>query len=212
MIHYDVGQQTIEWYELRRGKATGSMTQTILAKGKGGGESVTRRNYMIQLACERITGRVHDNYQSYDMKEGTRQEPFARNYYEGYEGVLVREAAFVDHPTIESWGISPDGLVNDDGMCQIKCPKAFTHWSFIKSGEIEKKYQLQMTAEIICAEREYSDFVSYSEVLPEELAYKKVRFIPTDEMKITVTMGVIKFLAELDQLEAEMRELIKTSS
>jgi hypothetical protein len=111
---------------LRLGKVTASRVADVVAKTKSG-YSAGRANYAAQLIAERLTGTVAESYTNAAMQHGTETEPEARAAYEFYQGVTVKEVAFVPHPKIDQAGCSPDGLVDADGLVEIKCPNTATH-------------------------------------------------------------------------------------
>jgi len=203
-----VEQGSVEWYAQRLGKVTASKISDLMAKTKSG-PSASRKNYMMQLLCERLTGRKEESYTNAAMQRGTELEPQARSFYEVDKGVMVAETGFVQHPHIEMAGASPDGLVNDDGLVEIKCPNTATHVEFLRTGRIDSGYELQMLWQMICTGRKWCDFVSYDDRMPEELQYKCVRLMFDTARAVEVTTEVNVFLIELSTLEAEMREMIR---
>ena len=133
-------QRTEEWFAARLGKVTASSLYKVLAKTKTG-YGADRGNYMTQLVLERITKTKADSYSNSAMQWGIDQEPFARAAYEAKMGVLVEEVGFLQHPTIEMSGASPDGLVGTDGMVEIKCPDSKTAMEcWLTDDPVEGKY------------------------------------------------------------------------
>ncbi len=200
-------QQSEDWFQARLGKVTASRISDVMAKTKTG-PSASRKNYMMQLLCERLTGRKEDMYVNAAMQRGTEMEAIARSAYEVDKGVMVEEVGFVQCPIFFMAGASPDGLVGDDGLIEIKCPNTAQHVEFLRTGKIDPGYEIQMLFQMYCTERQWCDFVSFDDRMPEELQYKCVRLDfdvnRADEMLIEVK----SFLAELNDLEAEMRERI----
>ena len=161
-------QGTTEWFEARLGKVTASRVVDVIAQTKSG-YSTSRANYMAQLVVERITGKVEESYSNSAMAWGTEHEPMARAEYEILRGVMVNEIGFVPHPTIENSGASPDGLVGDKGLIEIKCPNTATHIETLLTRDIPKKYMCQMYWQMACTGREWCDFVSYDPRMPDHL-------------------------------------------
>ena len=199
-------QRSAEWFNSRLGKVTASKVSDVMAKTKTGA-AASRQNYMMQLLCERLTGQKEETYSNAAMQRGTELEPSARAMYESDRGLFVVEIGLVDHPTIKNFGASPDGLVGDDGLIEIKCPNTSTHVEFLRTGKIDGKYQIQMLVQMACAKRDWCDFVSYDDRLPEQLSYKRVRFMRDDERIAEIESEVERFLSELDALEKEMLEI-----
>jgi len=137
-----IQQGTPEWLALRAGKVTASRVADILAKTKTG-VSASRGNYLIQLAIERATGQIEPSYTNEAMQWGIDNEAQARMAYEVESGNFVDQVPFVDHSNIDGFGCSPDGLIGNLGLVEIKCPNSATHWSYIKANAPPNKYFIQ---------------------------------------------------------------------
>jgi putative phage-type endonuclease len=190
-------QGTDEWFAIRIGKVTASRVADVIAKTKSG-YSASRDNYMAQLVCERLTGQKGESFTNAAMQHGTETEPLARAAYEALKDVLVDEVGFVPHPTIKMAGASPDGLVGDDGLLEIKCPNTATHIETLLSESVPTKYYTQMQFQMACTGRQWCDFVSFDNRLPEDLQLF-VKRVPRDEMYIKLMEAeIVQFIAELD--------------
>ena len=111
------------------------------------------------------------------------------------------------HPDLPGFGASPDGLVNDDGLLEIKCPNTATHIDFLRTGKPDGRYLWQMEAQMACTGRDWCDFVSYDDRMPEWAQYKRVR-IGREQAKAAEMLAEIKvFLEELAELEAEILKM-----
>jgi putative phage-type endonuclease len=161
-------QGTEEWFKARLGKVTASRVADVIAKTKSG-YSTSRDNYMAQLICERLTGQQGESFSNAAMAWGSETEPLARSAYENARGLLVTEVGFVNHPSIEKAGASPDGLVETLGMLEIKCPNTATHIDTLLSSAVPTKYNTQMQWQMRCCERKWCDFVSFDPRLPQDL-------------------------------------------
>jgi putative phage-type endonuclease len=185
------------WFAARIGKVTASRVADVIAKTKSG-YSASRDNYMAQLVCERLTGQREEFFTSSAMQHGTDTEPLGRAAYESFKDVLVDEVGFVPHPKILMAGASPDGLVSDDGLLEIKCPNTATHIETLLTQTVPGKYNTQMQFQMACTDREWCDFVSFDNRLPAELQLF-VKRVPRDNVFIRLIEGeIIQFLAELD--------------
>ena len=190
-------QGSESWFQVRIGKVTASRVADVIAKTKTG-YSATRDNYMAQLICERLTGLKGESFTNAAMQHGTDTEPLARAAYEALQDVLVDEVGFVPHPTIEMAGASPDGLVGDDGLLEIKCPNTATHIETLISKVVPGKYNTQMQFQMACTGRQWCDFVSFDNRLPEMFQLFVTR-VPRDEVFIRlIESEIVQFLAELD--------------
>lgn len=203
----EIEQRSDEWFKARQGKVTASRISDVMAKTKSG-YSASRQNYMAQLICERLTETPTTSYTNAAMQRGTELEPVAREMYILNQfDVTVKEVGVIPHPTIKNAGSSPDGLVNDDGLIEIKCPNTWTHIEFMQSLKPKREYILQMQWQMMCTGRKWCDFMSYDDRLPDNLSYKCVRINYDENLAQEIEMEVIKFLQELDdqikQLEQE---------
>ena len=192
----EVEQGTPEWFALRLGKVTASRIKDVIATTKTG-YSTSRDKYMTQLLLERITNTVAESYTNDAMTWGTEQEPFARAKYEGLASTLVEQVAFVNHPTILMSGASPDGLVMDDGLVELKCPMSHTHLESILGG-IDDQYMPQVQWQLAVTGRSYTDLCSYDPRFPEHLQLVVKRIPRDDDYIAKLEKEVVKFLAELD--------------
>lgn len=194
----EIEQRTDAWFEVRIGKVTASRVADVIAKTKSG-YSASRDNYMAQLVCERLTGQKGESFTNAAMQHGTDTEPLARAAYEALKDVLVDEVGFVPHPTIEMAGASPDGLVGDDGLIEIKCPNTATHIDTMLNENVPTKYFTQMQFQMACTGRQWCDFVSFDNRLPQELQLF-VKRVPRDDVYIRlIEAEIVQFLAELDE-------------
>tara|TARA_R110000822_G_scaffold111225_1_gene241868 strand:+ start:88 stop:738 length:651 start_codon:yes stop_codon:yes gene_type:complete len=179
----DIVQGSSEWHELRLGKITASNLANVLAVGRSGGESLTRIKYKNDLVRERLTHKYVEGYINAAMERGTALEPLARASYEVKYNVLVDQIAFIDHPYISNSGCSPDGLVGDDGLIEIKVRNPSNHLaSFLDDGkELRQKYYTQTQWQMACMpERKWVDLVSFDPDMDMDLQLFVIR-IPRDE-------------------------------
>ncbi len=192
-------QRTEEWFKSRLGKVTASKVADVMKKTKSG-YSTARKNYMMQLLCERLTETKKETYTNSIMQRGTDLEPIARFRYEVEAYCIVDECGLIDHATIPRFGASPDGLVDDDGLLEIKCPNTAQHIDFIINDKIIDQYMWQMMAQMSCSNRKWCDFVSFDDRLPEILQYKVKRIFRDEEKILSMEIEISNFLDELQEL------------
>lgn len=197
-------QGSEEWHAARLGRVTASRVADVMAKTKTG-YSASRTNYMMELLCQRLTGKREEGFTSAAMQRGTELESSARSVYEAENGVIVIECGLVQHSTIAMFAASPDGIIGSDGLLEIKCPNTSTHIDFLRTGKPDGKYQLQMLAQMACTGRDWCDFVSFDDRLPEPLQFYCIRFYRDDCRIKEMLTEIQKFLEELDLLEKEMQ-------
>jgi putative phage-type endonuclease len=199
-------QRSEEWFAARCGKVTASRVADIIAKTKTG-PSASRENYLAQLVCERMTGKPAESYSNAAMQWGTDQEPFARAAYEAAKDVLVQEVGFVVHPTIEGAGASPDGLVGEFGLVEIKCPNTATHIQTLLDQKVPEKYNIQMQWQMACTGRKWCDFASFDPRMEEglQLFIKRVEYHPLYVAELE--KEVINFLMDVEDKIRKLNKL-----
>lgn len=199
-------QRTEDWFKARAGKVTASRVADIIARTKSG-YSASRDNYMAQLVCERMTGTPAESFTNAAMQWGTEQEPFARAAYESAKDVLVEEVGFIPHPIIQNSGASPDGLVCEFGLVEIKCPNTSTHIQTLLDQKIPEKYNTQMQWQMCCTNRRWCDYVSFDPRMIKglQLFIKRVEF--DHEYVSMLEKEVILFLQELDNKIEQLNQL-----
>ena len=197
-------QRSDEWFAARLGKVTASRIGDVMAKTKSG-YGAGRANYMAELICERLSGARQEGFTNAAMQWGTDTEPKARAWYSLIADADVSEVGLIDHPEIGMSAASPDGIVGDAGLVEIKCPNTATHIKTLTGEKIDGKYLLQMQWQMACTGRAWCDFVSYDPRLPDELQFW-MRRVDRDDARIAEIEGEVRaFLAELDQTVADLR-------
>lgn len=159
MIEIYRGEQgTDEWRQMRAGIPTASEFATVLAKGRGGGESKTRRTYLLKLAGERLTGEPAESYSNGHMERGKAMEAEARDAYAFMRDAEYEQVGFIRNGNA---GCSPDGLIGDDGMVEIKTKLPHLQLEVLLANELPAEHIAQCQGALWIAEREWLDFVSY---------------------------------------------------
>lgn len=191
-------QGTDEWLQERCGKVTASRIADLMATTRSG-FAASRENYKAQLIAERLTGCVQDSFKSAAMIHGAETEPEARRAYEFFIDRDVQQVGFIPHPTIAMAGASPDGFVGDDGLLELKCPNTATHLDTLISGRIPDKYHKQMQFQMACTGRQWCDFASYDNRMPERMRLW-VKRVKRDESDVgEIETAVLAFIAEIDE-------------
>lgn len=187
-------QGTNEWFAARLGKVTASRAADVMTK-KG---SAARANLSAQLVLERLTNTKGESFSSAAMQWGVDQEPFARAAYEAHSGVWVDTVGFVQHPTIERAGASPDGLVGHDGLVEIKCPNTATMIDTLLTGKVPSNYATQMQMQMACTGRDWCDYAVFDSRMPVK-AQLFVKRVQRDQKFIDdLNKEIIVFLAEVE--------------
>ena len=198
-------QGSPEWLALRVGKVTASRMADLTARTKTG-YGAGRANYMAELVVERLTGCSTPSFTNDAMRWGTDNEPLARASYAAAHGCVVVETSFVDHPEIAMSGASPDGLIGDDGLVEIKCPQSATHLDTLLTGAVPDKYVKQMQWQMACLGRDWCDFASFDPRMPPSMRLFVTRIERDVSLILDLESEVTAFLAELDAKVAKLRE------
>lgn len=201
-----IEQRTEEWHAARCGKVTASRLADAIARTqKGWGAS--RDNYRAELVVERLSGVQCEGFTNAAMRHGTETEPEARDAYCFRQNVDVIEVGFVDHPTIPMTGASPDGLIGEDGLLELKCPQPATHIATLLGQSVPAKYITQIQWQLACTGRRWCDFASYDPRLPESMRLFIQRIHRDDAEIARLEALVIDFLGEIDATVAQLRAL-----
>ena len=188
-------QQDGTWWNDRLGKLTGSRMAAAMNYLKSGKESSERENLRYEVVAERITNTFADKYMTSDMQWGVEQEAAAKEAFETRTGLMVKDVGFIDHPSIDHCGVSPDGFVSDGCLIEVKCPKTKTHMKYVANQAIPPEYKPQMLLQSACTGKDVW-FVSYDPRMGEgkDLFIKK--YVPTPEEVAEVEAAAEKFLTE----------------
>lgn len=201
-------QRSAEWFAARLGRLTASKVADMMAKTRSG-YAASRANYAWELAIERLTGEPTPSYCSPAMQWGIDTEDHARAAYQIHALVTVKECGFVEHPTLFA-GASPDGLIGDDGMLEIKCPGSAAHGEFLLNGRVPDKYHKQMQFQMACSGRAWCDFVSFDPRFPEPMRLRVKRVERSDDDIREIEECAAEFLAEVDETVARLRQQYET--
>lgn len=199
-------QGTEEWRLARCGSLGASSLHEVIARTKSGW-GASRANLRARLVAERLTGFPQDTYMNDAMRWGVEVEPQARDAYSFYQDVEVMQIGLIRHPAIAGTHASPDGLVSDDGLVEIKCPNTATHIETLLTKSVADKYLVQMLWQMACTGRAWCDFVSFDPRMPEDLRLF-VRRVERDDKRIAELEALVReFLREVDDTLAALTGL-----
>ena len=192
------GEALAAWLRERAGKLTASRMRDAMAVKKDGKPTAERAKLMRELLAERLAGDSVRHFVNDAMQWGLDHEDDAKAVYEAETGNLILDVGFFNHPTIDNFGATPDGRI-DDGLIETKCPNTTTHIGWIIDGVVPEEHKPQMIAQMLCTDTTCCDFVSYDPRMKKvEHRLFVVRFTPTQEERDKVEMEAVKFLRELD--------------
>lgn len=188
---HNIDQGTEEWFKVRLGKLTASTAQAIASQGKG------LETLCYQKAAEILSGTSEDSYTNPDIDRGNEQENLARSSYEMETGNIVKQIGFCELD--EFIGASPDGLVGDDGLVEIKCQKNSVYVKTLYTKKIDTKYVWQMQMQMLITGRKWCDFVVFNENFKDLIIIR----VDRDEKKIE------KISAGLQTGKAKIQEILE---
>ena len=192
-------QGSAEWLAMRLGKVTASKVSDVLSKGRGSAPSKMSETYMIELIAEVLTGNSKPFFENDAMRWGTETEPQARAMYAvNNDFVDVKEVAFVEHN--EQVGISPDGLIGEDGLLEIKCPNTTTQIKRALSNDYSADYKAQIQMQLWVTEREWCDFLSFDPRLDCEVGYLQQRVFRDEEYIEEMKTKVYAFVEKMNEI------------
>jgi len=195
----DAEQRSELWFAARAGRLTGSRASDMLATIKSG-EAAARRDYRLQLVCERLTGQPQEEgFVNAAMQRGIELEPAAFAAYEALTGNVAVRSGFLAHTTHLA-GCSLDGHVdNFAGIVEIKCPKSSTHLGYWRGkGEVPASHLAQVTHNLWITGAQWCDFLSFDDRFPADLQTFLVRVKREDVDIAAYETAALKFLAEVD--------------
>jgi len=196
-IHTDITQGTPEWFAVRAGLPTASEFDSVIAKGRGGEPSKTRRTYMLKLAGERITGEVTEGYTNAHMERGKAMEAEARDLYAFMRDAQLTQVGFVRNEQFRA-GCSPDSLIGEDGALEVKTKLPHLQLDALIAGVLPPEHKPQVQGILLVTGRLWCDFISYWPKLPPLIVreYRDQAYIDN------LVAGLNTFNAELDSLVA----------
>lgn len=198
--YINIEQGSDEWKLARLGHVTASNMADVMSKGKGSAEAIGRYKYKVRLVAERLTQTAAESYSNAAMEWGIEQEQFACIEYEAATNQFVDKTGFWLHPNIPFLGVSPDRLVGNKGLIEVKCPNTTTHLGYLFEGKIPTDYYKQIQCQLWVTDREWCDFVSYDPRLPKRNQLLIVRTERDESLIEEMKAETLKFLDEVENL------------
>lgn len=194
----DVPQRSEEWFAARCGRLTGSRAGDMLASIKSG-EAAARRDYRLQLVCERLTGQPQeDAFVNAAMQRGIDKEADAFSAYEAITGHMVQRSGFLAHVEHRA-GCSLDGHLDDyAGILELKVPKSATHLRYLRDGGLPKEHLPQILHNLWITGARYADFMSFDDRFSADLQIHLVRVEAKDLDLQGYETKALAFLAEVE--------------
>jgi len=197
IIHSNLIQGSAEWLQARLGKITASSSQSLMAaKGLGKGAET----YALELIAEIITEEPKYVPVTWQMEHGHEYEPVAREIYELNRNVTVKQVGGIQYD--DSIWYSPDGLVGDDGLIEIKCPQPLQHLRILTHDGLMDEYYHQIQFGLYASGRAWCDWISYQPNFPDDKSFKVIRverdedYIRLLDKRIQEFKGMMKSLMD----------------
>ena len=192
-------QRTPEWYQQRIGKLTASRMREAMSFLKNGKESAERRKLKFDLVAERLTDVIVNHNVTPAMLWGIEKEAEAKEAAKKFIGIDIVECGFYDSPDVDLWGASPDGLLGDDGLIEIKAPTTPVFLEWMMANKVPEEYKPQMTCQLVVTGRRFCKFLAYDpRVAKRPILYK--HYAPSQAERDAVKQAAVLFLAEVDEL------------
>jgi len=201
-------QRTAEWFQARVGKATASRFKDVMAKLKNGSPAAARINYLVDIATERLTKSATPHYSNSAMQWGVTHEASARIVYEQRRQLQVEETGFIQHQELDA-GASPDGLVDWDGLIEIKCPYNSSVHVMTWMDGMPEDHVAQVQGQLWITGRQWCDFISFDPRIPPALQLYFERICRNDSYIAGLETEIRKFLIDVDTMVATLMEKSK---
>lgn len=197
-VHENLEQGTYEWLMARIGKVSGSKVKNIMG-ARGLGKSA--ETYALELIGEELTGEPTQVPTNFAMEWGTEHEPEAREIYETAKGVEVLEVGGIESGRV--W-FSPDGLVSDDGIIEIKCPQPKQYLKILMSDQVLPDYVDQLDFGMMVTGCKYCDFIAYQPQFPDDKSFKVIRYLRDEKRIEHMKERILEFYELVDNIKNKL--------
>jgi len=204
-------QESADWMAARAGNFTASRSSDLMAKTRSG-PSASRANLLALLAVERLTGECVQTYQNGAMARGIELEAEARDAYAFSRGVAVDESGYVATDELPHTGCSPDGLLGDNGLLEIKCPASMQkHLDALRTSAHAIEYKWQLQHQLMVTGRAWVDAVSYDPRFPEALQLAVARVLRDEKAISELRDEIVMADAEVEAILSELQDMAKAA-
>jgi len=192
------GAELANFLSARAGKLTASRMKDALAVLKSGAPAKARSDLIRDILAERLTGESVRHFVNDAMQWGLVKEAEAKAAYEALTGEFIQECGVYDHPRIDMFAATPDGLLGKDGLIETKCPTTPTFVEWVIAGKVPPEHEPQMLCQLACTGRKWVEFVAYDPRVKKRSPLFIRRFMPTAQQIADIEVAAEKFLAEVD--------------
>lgn len=194
IIYNDLEQGTEEWLRVRLGKFTASDAQAISVNGKG------LETLVFKKVGEIVTGKIKESFSNGDMERGKELEELARNAYELETGIVVLRVGFLEKS--KRVGCSPDGLIGEDGMQEIKCKDDANYARYKFERKIDPEHYWQMQFQMLVSGRKWVDYVVFNPNFPTTIIIERVERNEADIEKLR--LGLENGIEQVEKVLAKI--------
>lgn len=205
-IYTDLEQRSEEWYAARCGLITASVTGLLVTPAtRQAADNKTTRDLAATLAAERVTGFSDPTFVSVDMYRGIEAERFAVEKYSEHHAEVTPCGFMTDDRWGFALGYSPDGLVGDDGLIEIKSPRQKGHLATVLADEVPPEHLAQIQTGLLVSGRKWCDFISYNGGMA-----MWVKRVPADEeWQEALVAAALTFETTIAQMVTDYRAATK---
>ena len=200
--HFDIEQNTPEWFALRCGVVTASVVEALLTSKLKIADNDTVRTMAYEFAAQKEMNHVEPSFQTYQMQRGHLEEELARDVYNDHYATVDQCGFVTNDKGGMVVGYSPDGLVGDNGLIEIKSRIQKHQVKTIVNQEVPAEYMIQMQTGLYVTERPWCDFVSYSNGMPLFVE----RVVPDPDAQEVIAEAIGLFYARVDVIQAQYQE------
>lgn len=201
ITYYNCEQGSNAWHELRCGRITASKFKEVVSAKS----TLGYKGLINTCIGEILSQTIEESYSNDNMQRGIELEPDAANSYELENEVELKEIGFLTNSNLheEYVGVSPDRLIYDDGLLEIKCPLMKTHIGYLRAGKLPNEYKWQVQGQLLISERKYCDFMSHYPNLPTF----KIRIYPDEKMQLELKQRLDDAVAEIKEAVSNLQKL-----
>jgi putative phage-type endonuclease len=193
------GAELAAFLAARAGKLTASRMNDALAVLKNGTPAKARADLIRDILAERLTGESVRHFVNDAMQWGLDREPEAKQAWEAHSGNFIIPCGVYDHPSIDMFAATPDGLLDDNGLIEVKCPTTPTFVEWVMGGVVPEQHKNQMLAQMACTGRKWCEFVAFDPRVKKRSPLFVRRFAPPAEEIARIEAAAEAFLAEVDR-------------
>jgi putative phage-type endonuclease len=206
-VKANAAQDDADWIAQRAGKFTASRAGKLMARTKNG-PAASRGELLTLLAVERLTGQCVPTYSNAAMYRGVELEAEARDAYAFATLAVVEECGFIACADLPNCGASPDGLIGDVGLLEVKCPSNMEkHLDALRSGAHAVEYRWQLQHQLMVTGRQWVDAVSYDPRWPDDLQLAVTRVYRDEDAIKELRAAIVQADAEVEATVSELRDL-----